>query len=106
MFAEQGQVMQQQVAEIAGIELQQPFAVEAVELRPLALGEPGLAVGQPARRQAAVLQAAELRFEQARRQPLLVQPPGLDDPTGRASCRERVSKDGYDQGVARQKKKT
>ena len=79
VLAEQAQVLQQQVAEVGGVELLQPRLVGGVELAALAAGEGGgLARGHLVGRQAAVLPAVDEGGERAGRPALLVDVLGLD----------------------------
>ena len=76
---EQGDAVEQQVAEIRRIEHGQPVLILLVKLAPLAIAEGArLAFRNVLRRQATVLPAVHLRGEHARRPALLIQPLGLD----------------------------
>ena len=80
LCAEQADVLQQQVAEVAGVERLQPLLIGGVELLALAVGEAGVA--SPARhlvgRQPAVLPAVDHHGEHARGPALLVEVLGFE----------------------------
>ena len=79
VLQEQAQHLEQQVAEVGGVELLEALLVGGVERRSLALGE---GEGLPARhlvgREAAVLPAVDQGGQLARRPAVLVQPLALD----------------------------
>ena len=73
MFAEQADVLQQQIAEIGGVEDLQPFLIGGVELAALAIAEHGGLAGRNlGRRQAAVLPAVDQAGQHPRRPALVV----------------------------------
>jgi hypothetical protein len=70
--------MQEQVAEVAGVERPQPLLVGGVERGPAVVEGRGVAGGHPPGRQGAVLPAVDQAREQARRPALLVDVLGAD----------------------------
>ncbi len=80
MGLEDGDVVQQQIAEITGVQNAQPVLVELVELLRLAVGEaPFVLFGDAFRRLGAVLPAVDQAREMARRPALRINALGLED---------------------------
>ena len=78
MLAEQADVLQQQIAEIGGVEDFQPLLIAGVELAALAVAEHrGFAGGHLRRRQAAILPAVDQSGQHPRRPALVVDIFGL-----------------------------
>ncbi len=73
LLAEQPDALEQQIAEIGGVENLQPFLERLVEFQPLAVGEGGgFARRHLLRRQAAILPAVDQHRQHARRPAFLV----------------------------------
>ena len=73
VLLEQAQILQQQIAEIGGVQLLQPLLIERIELARPAIGEgEALALGHALWRQPAILPAVDHGGEQPRRPALLV----------------------------------
>ncbi len=79
LLAEQPDVLEQQIAEVGGVEDLQPLLIGLVELQPLAVGERrGFARRHLLGREAAVLPAVDQHRQHARRPALLVDVLGFD----------------------------
>ncbi len=79
LLLEQPQILQQEIAEIGGVQLLQPRLIERVKLARFAVGEgEALALGHALRREPSVLPAVDHGSEQPRRPALLVDILGLE----------------------------